>query len=194
MGQNLAAGAFTMLLVEDWKCFVGFLGTLLVIQPNFVDVGYAALLPLGVAVVFALFMMATRKVARAMDPIQLQTVSGLQAIVVLGVALIIFPGLRGETGLDLGTQTWLLIVGMGVLGTFAHLFMTWSLRFAPASTLAPMQYLEIPFSTLIGWLIFREFPNGLAAIGICITMAAGLYVIIREQRLSKQPPVVPGAA
>jgi len=53
-------------------CAVGFVGTLLVIQPNFVDVGAAALLPLGVAVVFALFMMVTRRVARALDPIRLQ--------------------------------------------------------------------------------------------------------------------------
>jgi drug/metabolite transporter (DMT)-like permease len=45
-------------------CAVGFVGTLLVIQPNFVDGGFSALYPLGVAVVFSLFMMVTRKIAR----------------------------------------------------------------------------------------------------------------------------------
>ncbi|MFT5744154.1 MAG: drug/metabolite transporter (DMT)-like permease, partial [Paracoccaceae bacterium] len=52
---------------------------------------------------------------------------------------------------------------------------------------APMQYLEIPIATVIGWLIFRDLPNGLAAVGIVITVAAGLYVIVREQRLSRLP-------
>lgn len=166
-------------------CAVGFIGTLLVIQPNFVEVGYPALLPLGVAVVFALFMMVTRKIARALDPIQLQTISGFQACAILIPLLWLWPAARGDFRLEQPAETWALLAGLGVIGTLAHLFMTWSLRFAPASTLAPMQYLEIPFATAIGWLVFSDLPNGLAAIGICITVLAGLYVILRERRLSR---------
>ena len=84
------------------------------------------------------------------------------------------------------TNEWILLMVLGVLGTVAHLFMTWSLRYAPSATLAPMQYLEIPFATIIGWLVFRDFPNGLALLGICITMGAGLYIVFRERRLSRQ--------
>ena len=54
-----------------------------------------------------------------------------------------------------------------------------------SATVAPMQYLEIPMATLIGWLIFRDLPDGLAAIGITLTVAAGLYIILRERRLSR---------
>ena len=174
-------------------CGVGFVGTLLVIQPNFVEVGYPALLPLGVAVVFALFMMVTRKIARAMDPIKLQAISGVQATVFLLGVVVFLPLGATEVSFDFDRQTWLLLAGLGLIGTFAHLFMTWSLRFAPASTLAPMQYLEIPFGTAIGWFVFADLPNGLAALGICITVAAGLYVILRERRLSKQPEDAPAA-
>jgi drug/metabolite transporter (DMT)-like permease len=77
-------------------------------------------------------------------------------------------------------ELWLL-GAIGLLGTFVHLLMTWSLRFAPSATLAPMQYLEIPFAALFGWLIFRDLPDGMAAFGIAVTMAAGLYVIYRER-------------
>jgi drug/metabolite transporter (DMT)-like permease len=175
-------------------CAVGFVGTLLVIQPNFAEVGYPALYPLGVAVVFALFMMVTRKIARAMDPIKLQAISGIQASVILLLVFAVVPNMAGDISLDLPAATWVLLAGLGLLGTFAHLFMTWSLRFAPASTVAPMQYLEIPFGTAIGWLVFSDLPNGLAALGICITVAAGLYIIIREQRLSKQSADAPAAA
>ena len=175
-------------------CAVGFVGTLLVIQPNFVEVGAPALLPLGVAVVFALFMMVTRRVARALDPIKLQAISGLQASGMLVVVLLIWPALLGDMpALDQTTTTWGLLFALGLLGTLAHLFMTWSLRFAPASTLAPMQYLEIPFGTAIGWIVFADLPNGLAAIGICITVAAGLYVILRERRLAALHPDVHAA-
>lgn len=174
-------------------CGVGFLGTLLVIQPNFAEVGPPALLPLGVAVVFALFMMVTRRVARALDPIKLQAISGLQASVVLLLGAVLVPDMAGQGPITLSSRDLWLLAGLGLLGTFAHLFMTWSLRFAPASTLAPMQYLEIPFGTLIGWMIFADLPNGLAALGICITVAAGLYVILRERRLARQPADTPAA-
>ena len=174
-------------------CAVGFIGTLLVIQPNFAEVGFPALYPLGVAVVFSLFMMVTRKIARAMDPIKLQAISGIQATSILIVLLFVFPDAIGDFSFSLPLTTWGLLAALGLLGTFAHLFMTWSLRFAPASTVAPMQYLEIPFGTAIGWLIFSDLPNGMAAVGICITIGAGLYIIIREQRLSKQSADGPAA-
>jgi len=174
-------------------CAVGFIGTLLVIQPNFAEVGFPALYPLGVAVVFSLFMMVTRKIARAMDPIKLQAISGIQATSILIVLLFVFPDAIGDFSFTLPLTTWGLLAALGLLGTFAHLFMTWSLRFAPASTVAPMQYLEIPFGTAIGWLIFSDLPNGMAAVGICITVGAGLYIIIREQRLSKQSADTPAA-
>ena len=172
-------------------CAVGFVGTLLVIQPNFAEVGAPALLPLGVAVVFALFMMVTRRVARLVDPIRLQAISGVQATVLLVPLLLIWP--QGDLAFASDANIWLLLAALGSIGTLAHLCMTWSLRFAPASTLAPMQYLEIPFGTAIGWLIWNDLPNGLAAIGICITIGAGLYIIARERRLARRRPDAPAA-
>jgi drug/metabolite transporter (DMT)-like permease len=175
-------------------CAVGFVGTLLVIQPNFVNVGAPALLPLGVAVVFALFMMVTRAIARQMDPIRLQAISGVQAVLLIAPVLLVWPAAMGPAPLALSMAQWALLLALGAVGTLAHLFMTWSLRFAPASTLAPMQYLEIPVGTFLGWLIFSDLPNGLAALGICITVGAGLYIILRERRLSRPLPDGPAAA
>lgn len=166
-------------------CTVGFGGTLLVIQPNFAEVGYPAFLPLGVAVCFAVFMMVTRKIARDIDPIRLQMISGLQASLYLIPIVFFWSASREGFQLDLPSETWMLLFGIGVIGTLAHLLMTWSLRFAPTSTVAPMQYLEIPFATIIGWAIFTDLPNGLAAIGICVTIAAGLYIILRERKLAR---------
>ncbi|MEC8294186.1 MAG: DMT family transporter [Pseudomonadota bacterium] len=184
-------------------CVVGFIGTLLVIQPSFAAVGWPAMLPLGVAVVFALFMLATRQIAKETDPISLQAVSGTIASVALLPLMAIghmleWPGL--QFAMPTAQEAW-LVVAIGSVGTLAHLMMTWSLRYAPSTTLAPMQYLEIPFATAIGWLIFADLPNGLAAIGILITLAAGLYIILREQAtqrmqrsaLQQTPPAPPAA-
>ena len=178
-------------------CAVGFLGTLMVIQPSFAAVGAPALLPLAVAVLFALFMLVTRQIARDADPLALQAASGAMATVLL-VPLVALADGRAWPGLDpvsAAAGDWTLMLLLGGLGTVAHLLMTWSLRFAPSATLAPMQYLEIPFATLVGWLVFGDLPDGLAAAGIAVTIAAGLYVIHRERlaSLAPAPPAPPAA-
>lgn len=167
-------------------CGVGFAGTLMVIQPSFATVGAPALLPLAVAVIFALFMLVTRTIARDAGPVVLQAASGVMATGLL-VPLLLVGAALGWPELALvrpDAGTLALLGLMGVIGTLAHLLMTWSLRFAPAATLAPMQYLEIPIATLVGFVIFGDLPNGMAAAGIAVTVAAGLYVIARERRLA----------
>lgn len=165
-------------------CGVGFLGTLLVVQPSFVAVGAAALLPLGVALIFALFMLVTRMVARDADPLAIQTVSGVFALLLIAPPLI-FADAERWPDLAFGTlpvSDWIRLGLMGIVGTAAHLLMTWSLRLAPSATLAPLQYVELPFATLVGFLAFGDLPNGLAALGILVTMGAGLAVLRAERR------------
>ncbi|MBO9473293.1 DMT family transporter [Shimia sp. R10_1] len=171
-------------------CVIGFIGTLLVIQPSFAEVGAPALLPLGVAVVFALFMLVTRQIVKEVDPIVLQASNGVIATVILLPVLLIGHQL-GIAELSFVRPTghiWWLLLLIGLLGTVGHLFMSWSLRYAPSTTLASIQYVEIPFAALVGWLIFGDWPNALASLGICITMGAGLYVIFRERAILRASP------
>ena len=138
-------------------CAVGFLGTLMVIQPSFAAVGAPALLAAR-----------DRAPLRALHAGHPPDRPGGRP----GDA----PGRERRHG-DRRPRAprrprcppacpppssgadWLLLLVMGVLGTVAHLLMTWSLRFAPSATLAPMQYLEIPFATLLGWLVFGDLPE-----------------------------------
>lgn len=167
-------------------CAVGFIGTLFVIQPNFANVGAPALLPLVVAVVFALFMLVTRQIAKQTDPLVLQANSGLMASALLLPLLLIGPDVAPLAIITPDAPILVLLFVLGGLGTLAHLLMTWSLRYAPSATLAPMQYLEIPISAVLGWAIFHDLPNGWAAFGIAITISAGLYVIARERTIAQQ--------
>lgn len=174
-----------------WACAVGFVGTLLVVQPSFANVGWPALLPLGVAVVFAIFMLVTRQIAKEIEPLAMQAGSALIGLPFL--VPLLFVNLAGDPPpFDwVATQgtTNLLLVVLGLSGALGHLLMTASLRYAPSATLAPMQYLEIPMATLVGWLAFRELPNGLAAFGIALTVASGLYIIARERAVSRAASV-----
>ncbi|SNS21640.1 DMT family transporter [Antarctobacter heliothermus] len=188
LGEEVGVRRFT-------ACAVGFAGTLLVVQPAFTDIGWPALLPLGVALVFSLFMLVTRRIAGTTDPIGMQAVSALIALALLVPVMALTPaGLLPELDwVAPNARGWTLIVMMGTAGTFAHLLMTWSLRYAPASTLAPMQYLEIPFATAVGFAIFGDLPGALATVGIAITIGAGLYIVIRERAMFRARPPAPQA-
>lgn len=166
-------------------CAVGFGGTLLVVQPSFAAVGAPALLPLLVALAFALFMLVSRKLAKDNDPIVMQAISGMVSTAIL-VPLALLLALAGMPSFEMllpEGDEWPLLAGVGILGTLGHLLMTWALRFAPAATLAPIQYVEIPLATVVGWLVFRDLPNGLSALGIAIIMCAGLYILLLERHV-----------
>jgi len=128
-------------------------------------------------------MLTTRQIAKEVDPISLQATSGMIACVILAALFFILPESIPGAGWASPTSVELtLLFTIGLVGTLAHLLMVWSLRYAPSATLAPMQYLEIPIATIVGYLMFKDWPNGLAMIGICITIAAGLYVVYREHK------------
>ena len=168
-------------------CTIGFLGTLLIVQPSFAEVGWPALLTVAVAFNFSLFMLVTRQIAKETDPISLQAVSGVMAVAMMLPILLVFQG-SSFTQLHLIHVTsfeWSLLLSIGILGTIAHLLMTWSLRYAPSATLAPMQYLEIPFATVLGFIIFGDLPDPVASAGILITILAGFYVILRERTIAR---------
>lgn len=171
------------------SCVVGFIGTLMILQPSFAAVGWPALLPFVVAAVFSIFTLLTRLLSDEMSPIAMQAGAGIIALpLLLPLGLLHVPG--DPPPLDWimpeGWDLWLL-VALGVTGAVGHLLITASLRYAPSATIAPLHYLEIPFATLLGWLIFQDLPGGLAAWGIALTMAAGLYIIIRERAASSSP-------
>ena len=118
----------------------------------------------------------------------LQAISGVIAVILL-LPVWVYLGAPSPFRFD-GTTLWLL-VAIGVLGTGGHLLMTWALRFAPAASLAPMQYLEIPVATLFGYLIFSDLPGPMASLGIALTIAAGVYIILRERAMYQARPAAP---
>lgn len=167
---------------------VGFLGVLFVIQPSFAAFGIVAVIPLGTAVAFAFYILLTRGLSRHMHPVTLQFHTGLIASLFCIPVLIYAEG----SGSDLfdsvwpNNIAWLWLLGVGFFATLSHMMMTYALSFAPSSTLAPLQYFELPVATVFGFIVFNDFPNTLSLIGICIIIAAGLYMIHRERITAKQ--------
>lgn len=174
-------------------CAVGFAGALLIIQPSFVEVGPAAFLPLVTAICFAFYMILTRQMATRMHPITLQAYSGLAATGVVLPLLWIFNG----TGVALLDPVWpaqrelWLLAGVGLIATLSHVCISFALALAPASVLAPIQYLEIVGATFLGYLIFSDLPDTMTFAGIALIVGAGLFVFFRERKMDRRPTPAP---
>ncbi len=167
---------------------VGFVGVLFVIQPSFAAFGAVALFPLGTAIGFAFYILVTRGLSRRMHPVTLQFHTGLIASLLCLPVLLLAQG-SGTELLDLAWPeriAWLWLFGVGCFAAISHMMMTYALSLAPSATLAPLQYLELPVATLLGYLVFQDFPNALTLTGITIIIGAGLYMIHRERLTARQ--------
>jgi drug/metabolite transporter (DMT)-like permease len=75
-----------------------------------------------------------------------------------------------------------LMLALGALATVGHLMFTSAYREAPASILAPVNYLHIAFATVLGALVFAQVPDALGFSGMALIAAAGLLAAWRASR------------
>jgi S-adenosylmethionine uptake transporter len=163
-------------------CF-GFAGALIIIRPSYSVFGMASLLPIGAACAFAIYLALTRSLAQAGDPYSMQLTAGISGFLVMSAALAFgwFNDVEVLTPVVPDAFQWGLLALLGLIGTGAHLLVVNAFKRAPASLLAPFQYLEIISATLLGFLIFGDFPDTATWIGIGIIVGSGLYVLHRER-------------
>jgi S-adenosylmethionine uptake transporter len=76
---------------------------------------------------------------------------------------------------------WIMLAVFGLIATVNHLILVQAFKRAPASILAPIQYLEIVTGVILGWIIWDYVPNALKWVGIAIIVGSGLFIIWRER-------------
>jgi drug/metabolite transporter (DMT)-like permease len=75
------------------------------------------------------------------------------------------------------------LISIGVVGGLSHIFLTESYRYAPASVVAPFDYVALLWAFFFGYMLFDEIPSRYVYAGAAIVVASGLFVIWRERRL-----------
>ncbi|MBV2143107.1 DMT family transporter [Falsochrobactrum sp. TDYN1] len=165
---------------------VGLVGTLIVIQPSYEIFGAVSLLPLLSAVCFATYLTLNRKYGSKETPLVMQFYAGIGGGLITAAAMI--PGTRAgienlQFSLPQTAFPWLLLLLLGMIGTFGHLMVVQAFKLAPASVLAPFQYLEIVTAVIVGLILFGDFPTPSKWLGIAIIVGSGIYVFVRERRI-----------
>ena len=74
-----------------------------------------------------------------------------------------------------------LFLVVGISGGLGHYLFTLAYRYAPASAISPMLYLQLVWAGLLGWLIFDTTPDGLSTVGMIIIAASGLMIALKSK-------------
>lgn len=160
----------------------GFLGVLMIIRPG------AGLDPVGVALclVNSVFGAGYHLLSRLLSktettPALLVYTAGLGALAF--AAMVLIGGLGPvPQGID-----WAWLLALGVLSTLGHFLFTAAYRLAPASVLAPVNYMHLVWAGLLGWLVFDHAPDALSLAGMALVAAAGTAVALRSHFTTRAP-------
>ena len=155
--------------------FVGFLGTLLIIQPGAASFDITAILVLIAAIGMALRDIATKLVRENLSTLLLSFYSCF-LFIISGSALLIFNG--GASVPDL--HNIVTLAAMTVTGSLGFFFMTEAVRLGEMSVVSPFRYTRLLFSMVAGIFILGEQVNNSMIIGSALTILSGLYIWRRE--------------
>ena len=160
--------------IRRWTAvIIGFIGSLVVIRPGFLELNIASLSALCTGFFYGFYLIITRKLSKSDNPLLTLLMTGLVGAILVSLVI---PFYWVKPTLN----QWSLMAGIGVFACIGHFFLILSLKYADASKLAPLGYTEIIPNILIGFYFFNEIPDNWTYLGLLIIVLSGLYISRRE--------------
>ena len=152
---------------------LGFAGVLIALRPGAGTLSFASLIALTGAILYAVFLPITRSLratnGRVMVALQ------LAALLLAGTVTLPFawtpPSLAGVA----------MMGGVGLVGMVGYFCVNGALQRAPASVIAPFQYLSIIWAVVLGYLTFGDVPDAPTLVGAALIVVAGGFILYRER-------------
>jgi drug/metabolite transporter (DMT)-like permease len=154
---------------------VGFIGVLIIVQPEPSHFNPAALFSVAGALCYAGYSLTTRMLSATDSPAGLLIYASALATFVLTPTLPLGGVLP---------PSWLVaaaLVGTGLMGAVGHWFLIAAHRDAPPTVLAPFSYTQLIWMITFGYLAFGDLPGPNTLIGASLIVASGLYALYRER-------------
>jgi drug/metabolite transporter (DMT)-like permease len=168
----------------DWRMWLalaaGFGGVLLIVRPGSAVFTWYALLPLGSALMMALYQIMTRKLAGRDSGITTLFYPALVGSIVVPLVFplaVTFPDDPLHGG---------MFVALGVMGGIGHYFLIRAYDYAPATLLGPFVYAQLLSVLLLGWVAFGQLPDGLGLVGMVTITASGVLLILSYRRAGRR--------
>tara|TARA_R110000764_G_scaffold4874_3_gene19749 strand:- start:3202 stop:4071 length:870 start_codon:yes stop_codon:yes gene_type:complete len=154
---------------------VGFVGVLIILQPGIGVFNPAAVIPLISAIMFALYALLTRYVARKDTSATSFFWTGVAgAVAMTGVGIWLWE--------PMAPTDWAWMATLCVTGAFGHWLLIRVYEVAEASAVQPFAYMQLVFGSMLGVTVFGEIIAWNVATGAGIVVAAGLFTLWRERQ------------
>ena len=158
---------------------IGFIGSMVVIRPGFVEINLASLAALGTGVIYGFYLIITRKLSSSDNPLLTLLLTGVVGAIIYSFFVMPFVWVKPTL------NQWSMMAAIGIFACIGHLFIILSLKYADASKLAPFSYFEIVTNIIIGYYIFSDFPDKWTFLGLFIIIFSGIYISRRENIVKK---------
>jgi len=161
--------------IHRWSAvLVGFVGVLVVLRPGGTVLGIGAAWAALGTLCYSMWMICLRSAGKTV-PSHLVAVTN--SLIMLAIAL---PLLLWQWTPPTWTQAAGL-AGLGLVGGLAQYCLIRAFSLAPAALVAPFDYSYILYATVLGYVVFGDFPASATWIGLALLTGSGLYIIHRER-------------
>ncbi|MDR5653701.1 DMT family transporter [Ruixingdingia sedimenti] len=158
---------------------IGFAGVLIILQPGMRVFSPAAIFPLLAALLFALYGLLTRYVARG-DSAQVSFfwtgVSGAITATVIGMWF----------WEPMAPRDWGWMAVLCCSAVLGHWLLIRAYEVAEASAVQPFSFLQLVFIAILGTTVFGETIAPNVAIGALVVVGAGLFTLLRTRKLQSR--------
>ena len=155
---------------------IGFVGSLVVIRPGFLEFNLATIAALGTGCFYGIYLVITRKLHSTDSPLLTLLITGV-------VGAVITSFLVPFVWINPTPIQWSWLALMGIFACLGHILLIYSLKYADASKLAPFGYFEIVTNIILGYYFFSDFPDNYTFLGLFIIILSGVYIYYRELHL-----------
>ena len=155
---------------KRWSAvIIGFIGSLVVIRPGFVEINLASLAALGTGIMYGFYLIITRKLSISDNSLLTLLLTGVVGTILISAVM---PFVWVKPTLN----QWSMMAAIGIFACIGHLLLILSLKYADASKLAPFSYFEIVANIIISYYYFAELPDNWTFLGLFIIVLCGIYI------------------
>ena len=180
--------------IRRWSAIVvGFLGVVVVLNPDFSNFNYFNLLPVLCAFCYAASMTIT-KVTSDKDGVYTQMIHLYMAAITFSLIIYYFAGKGQFNNFDNPTlqfilrdwfsnptHSWPYIFIMGTVAAISFYCVFSAYSIASPSVVSLFEYSLIIWAMIAGYILFKTIPETNTFIGSAIIIAAGVYIYMREK-------------
>jgi drug/metabolite transporter (DMT)-like permease len=167
---TILAASFLGERITSWKAVaiaLGLIGVVIIVRPATGEINPGQLIALAAAVGFGISMALVKSLTR--------TESALAVIfwmVVVQWTAGILPTLYVWTWPSAVIWGWIVVIA--ICGTFSHYCLASAMRYADATIVVPMDFLRVPLTAAIGWLVYSERLDVYTVLGAGLILAGNL--------------------